>query len=68
MSQQVPVLRNCAHCRGTGERGKLPCLACKGAGLVWVDAPDSDESDADQPGPDYPDADRLPPQRPASES
>ena len=58
MSQQVPVLRSCGYCRGTGERGKLPCLSCKGAGLVWATATDEEQ----------PDADRLPPQRPASES
>lgn len=58
MSSQIPELRTCGYCRGTGERGGFACMACKGAGLVWVPVPDAG----------YPAADWLPEPRRTPES
>jgi hypothetical protein len=57
MSEQIPVLRSCGYCRGTGDRNGYSCMACRGAGMVWVAVPDAG----------YPDADWLPPHWPGPE-
>jgi len=47
VANQVPALRTCGYCRGTGRRAEFDCLACKGAGLVWVPVPDAGYPDSE---------------------
>lgn len=53
MSDFSPVLRTCLSCHGSGARNRLPCMACKGSGLVWSETVDEDLVDGDRSsGPD----------------
>jgi hypothetical protein len=54
MSEQVPVLRSCGFCRGTGDRDGLQCTTCRGAGLVWVAVPDAGYPTVDWSPPEFP--------------
>ncbi|GAB7048523.1 hypothetical protein JCM9534A_36490 [Catenuloplanes indicus JCM 9534] len=53
MSDLSPVLRTCLSCHGSGARNRLPCMACKGSGLVWCEPAEDDLVDGEHhAGPD----------------